>query len=391
MMATGLRPRLVLVLAVAAASPGLAQDAPLRLRVTSALDAPRPAETVEVPAAALGPRFAAADLPRLVVTDPRTGRELLSQAVDEDGDGAFDRLVFQADFAPGEAREFALARGEARKARLADYRVYGRFVRERHDDFAWENDRVAFRFYGAALETFKGEPLTSSALDAWSKRTPRLVLNDWYLQDDYHKDHGEGGDFYPAGKTRGCGGSGLVVNGALAVSKNFRASRVLAPGPIRLVFELDYPEWETAGLEVEETRRVTLDAGSQLNKLESFYRVAGGGALTWAAGIRVAEGVTPRVDRERGIGRTWEHLTRYGENGWLGCGVIADPAVVVESRAEAGNQLVIARTAAGAPATWWAGSGWDGSGRFPDAAAWDRYLDAFAARLRSPLKLEVAR
>jgi hypothetical protein len=71
--------------------------------------------------------------------------------------------------------------------------------------------------------------------------------------------------------------------------------------------------------------------------------------------------------------------------------VIADPAVVVESRAEAGNQLVIARTAAGAPATWWAGSGWDGSGRFPDAAAWDRYLDAFAARLRSPLKVEVAR
>jgi len=391
MMATGLRPRLVLVLAVAAASPGLAQDAPLRLRVTSALDAPRPAETVEVPAAALGPRFAAADLPRLVVADLRSGRELLSQAVDEDGDGTFDRLVFQADFAPGEARDFALARGEARKPRLSEYRVYGRFVRERHDDFAWENDRVAFRFYGAALETFKGEPLTSSALDAWSKRTPRLVLNDWYLQDDYHKDHGEGGDFYPAGKTRGCGGSGLVVNGALAVSKNFRASRVLAPGPIRLVFELDYPEWETAGLEVKETRRVTLDAGSQLNKLESFYRVPGTGPVTWAAGIRKAEGVTPRVDRERGIVRTWEHQTRYGDNGWLGCGVVVDPAVVVEAREDGGSQLVIARLPSGSPATWYAGSGWDGSGRFPDVAAWDRYLDAFAARLRSPLKVEIAR
>ena len=31
------------------------------------------------------------------------------------------------------------------------------------------------------------------------------MLNDWYLVDDYHRDHGEGGDFYPAGKTRGCG------------------------------------------------------------------------------------------------------------------------------------------------------------------------------------------
>jgi hypothetical protein len=380
-----------LAVALAAASPGLAQDAPVRLRVTNGLDAARPTETVEVPAATLAPAFVAADLARVVATDSRSGRELLSQAVDEDGDGALDRLVFQADFAPGETREFILVRGEARKARLADYRVYGRFVRERHDDFAWENDRVAFRFYGAGLETFAGEPLTSSALDAWSKRTPRLVVNDWYLVDDYHKDHGEGGDFYPAGRTRGCGGSGLVTSGALAVSKNFRASRVLAPGPIRLVFELDYPEWETPGLGAKETKRVTLDAGSQLNRLQSFYQVPGGGPVSWATGMRKAAGVVPRVDRERGILRTWEHLTNYGDNGWLGCGVIVDPAAVVEAREEGGNQLVIARTPAGAAATWYAGSGWDGSGRFPDAGAWDRYLDAFAARLRSPLKVEIVR
>lgn len=361
----------------------------LRLRVANPAGVARSGETVEVPAALVAPRIPAAELARVVVVDVRSGREVLAQAVDETGDGAFDRLVFQSDFAAGETREFALARGEARKPRLADYRVYGRFVRERHDDFAWENDRVAFRFYGQALETFAGEPLTSSALDAWSKRTPRLVIDEWYRVDDYHRDHGEGGDFYPAGRSRGCGGSGLLVNGALAVSKNFRASRVLARGPIRLVFELDYPAWETPGLEVRETKRVTLDAGSQLNRLESFYEQPGGGAVTWATGIRKAEGVVPRIDRERGVVRTFEHLTRYGENGWLGCGVLLDPAAIVETREEAGNQLVVARTPAGAPATWYAGSGWDGSGRFKDAAAWDRYLDAFAAALRTPLRVEV--
>jgi hypothetical protein len=361
------------------------------VRVTNPLDAARPTESVEVTAAALAGLVAPADLVRLAVSDGRTGREVLSQAVDEDGDGTFDRLVFQAEFAPGETREFTLVRGQARKPRLEDYRVYGRFVRERHDDFAWENDRVAFRFYGQALETFEREPLTSSALDAWSKRTPRLVLDDWYLVDDYHRDHGEGGDFYPAGRSRGCGGSGLWLDGALVVSKNFRASRVVAAGPIRLVFELDYPEWEARGLRVTETKRVTLDAGSQLNRLESFYRVPGEAAVTWAAGIRKAEGVVPRVDRERGLVRTWEHQTRYGENGWLGCGVVVDPAVVVETREEGGNQLVVARTPAGSPATWYAGSGWDGSGRFPDASAWDRYLDAFAARLRAPLAVEVVK
>jgi hypothetical protein len=381
---------LTLVLGTAGGA-SLAAGQDVRLRVTSALDAARPSETVEVVAAALAAAFKAEDLARLVVVDARSHREVPSQAVDEDGDGAFDRLVFQADFAPRETREFTLARGEGRKARIADYRVYGRFVRERQDDFVWENDRVAFRVYGQALETFAAEPLTSSALDAWSKRTPRLVVNEWYLQDDYHKDHGEGGDFYPAGRTRGCGGSGLVVDGALAVSRNFRASRLLARGPIRLVFELDYPEWETPGAQARETKRVTLDAGSQLNKVESFYKGVADGPVTWATGIRKARDVTPRVDRERGIVRTWEHLTNYGDNGWLGCGVIVEPSTIVDAREEGGNQLVIARTPAGAPAAWYAGSGWDGSGRFPDVAAWDRYLDAFAARLRSPLEVEVRR
>jgi len=378
-----------IVLLLAPAAGG--EEPALRLRATNPLDAARASETVEVTAAVLAPLAAPADLAKLAVFDARGGREVPSQAVDENGDGAFDRLVFQADFAAAEAREFRVARAEARKPRSDEYRVYGRFVRERHDDFAWENDRVAFRLYGQALETFEKEPLTSSALDAWSKRTPRLVLNEWYQRDDDHRDHGEGGDFYPAGRTRGCGGNGLIVDDVLAVSKNFRASRVLAAGPIRLVFEVDYPEWETPGLGITETKRVTLDAGSQMNRLESFYRSSAAAPVTWAAGIRKAEGVTPRVDRERGIVRTWEHQTRYGENGWLGCGVVVDPSVIVGTREGGGSQLVVARASAGAPATWHAGSAWDGSGRFPDVASWDRYLEAFAARLRAPLKVEVLR
>jgi hypothetical protein len=376
--------------ALLAAGAAGSEGAGLRVRVTNPLDAARAAETVEVTAAALAGAVDRADLGRLAVVDDRGGHEVLSQAVDEDGDGALDRIVFQADFAPGETREFRLERAEPRKPAAAEYRVYGRFVQERQDDFAWENDRVAFRVYGQALETFAEEPLTSSAVDAWSKRTPRLVLDEWYLRDDYHRDHGEGGDFYPAGRSRGCGGSGLVVNGALAVSKNFRASRVLARGPIRLVFEVDYPEWEAPGVGVTETKRVTLDAGSHLSRFQSFYRGGSEGEVTWAAGMRRAEGVVPRVDRERGIVRTWEHLNRYGENGWLGCGVIVDPKSVVDVHEEGGNELVVARTAATA-ASWHAGSGWDRSGFFADAAAWDRYLDAFAARLRAPLRVEVLR
>jgi hypothetical protein len=378
-----------LTLALLPAALASGEGAPLRLRVRNPLDAARPSDTVEVAAAALAGRGEAVDLARLALTDARTGHEVLAQAVDENGDGVLDRLVFQADFAPGETREFVLSPAEPRKPRREDYRVYARFVREREDDFAWENDRVAFRIYGPALETFEKEPLTSSTVDAWSKRTTRLVLNDWYLVDDYHREHGEGGDFYSAGRSRGCGGGGLVVDGGLAVSRNFRSSRVLASGPLRVVFQVTYPEWEKPGLKVSEVKRVTLDAGSHFNRFESFYEVEGDGPITWAAGIRKAAGVVPRVDRGTGVVRTWEHLTSYGDNGWLGCGLVVDPAAIVDVREEAGNQLVVARTPKGRPATWYAGSGWDQSGDFPDAAAWDRHLDAFVARVRSPLVVEV--
>jgi unsaturated rhamnogalacturonyl hydrolase len=368
----------------------------IRVRVTNSLDTPRGGETVELTAAALEGRVAPQDLPRLRVTDLGTGRELLSQAVDEDGDDRLDLLVFQIDLAPGETRELALALGERRKPRREDFRVYGRFVRERQDDFAWENDRVAFRVYGPALETFAKEPLTSSAVDAWSKRTSRLVLNDWYLTDDYHQDHGEGGDFYPAGTTRGCGGSGLVGATGLAVSRNFRASRVLASGPIRLVFELDYPVWDTLP-NVREKKRVTLDAGSHFNRFESLYTgVDAAGAsegdaatITWAAGVRKAQDVQTAIDRERGFVRTWELQDRYGDNGWLGCAVVMDPAQVVEAREADGNLLLLARTKAGSPARWYAGSGWDRGGEFRDAEAWDRHVRDFVRRLASPLRVEV--
>ncbi len=240
-------------------------------------------------------------------------------------------------------------------------------MRERHDDFAWENDRVAFRIYGQALETFEKEPLTSSTVDAWSKRTRRLVLNDWYLVDDYHRDHGEGGDFYSAGRTPRLRRQRPGGRRALAVSKNFRSSRVLARGPIRLVFELDYPEWERPGLKATEVKRVTLDAGSHFNRFESFYTVEGEGPITWAAGIRQAKGVVPRVDRDRGIAA---HLGAPGPATGTTAGSAAaswwtrPPWSTRRRRAATSSSWRGRRRAS--PRTWYAGSGWDRSGDFPD-------------------------
>ena len=211
-----------------------------------------------------------ADDVRKVQVRDAAGQPVLSQAVDLNDDGKFEQLIFQADFEPRQTKTFTLTVGERQIPRIADFKAYGRFVRERRDDFAWENDRIAHRMYGAALETWAQEPLTSSAVDVWTKRVRRLVINDWYMVDDYHQDNGTGGDFYSAGKSRGCGGNGVWAGGKLYPSANFRDTRVLANGPIRVMFELTYAAWDAAGTRVSEVKRVTLDAGQNLDRFESL-------------------------------------------------------------------------------------------------------------------------
>jgi pectinesterase len=369
-----------------AAGPLLAAEAPVRVVVTNGLGRSRAAETVSVPAgtaAGLRP----ADLPKVAVVDAASGKTVLSQAVDSDGDGSPDLLVFQADFGASETREFLLKPGERPPYRKEDFRVYGRFARERYDDFAWENDRVAHRMYGEALETWQAEPLTSSTVDVWCKRTARLVVNDWYMVDDYHRDTGEGADLYSAGKSRGAGGSGVWRDGRLFVSKNFRRSRVLAAGPIRLVFELTYEAWDAGGVKVSEKKRVTLDAGSRFNRFESLYAAEGGTPVAHVAGLKKAAASYVRVERPAGTIRTWEALKEG--NGNLGLALLVEPDSLSEVVEVDGNVLAVGKPSASKTAVHWAGSAWDKDGDVKSVGEWDRAISEFAERVRSPLKVEV--
>lgn len=354
------------------------------LTAKNPIDLARASETLVVPAGDLQKLLPAKDLRTVQVRDD-SGAVLLTQAVDLNDDGTFDELVFQADFTPGQTRTFALTVGERRIPRIADFKAYGRFVRERRDDFAWENDRIAHRMYGAALETWAQEPLTSSAVDVWTKRVRRLVINDWYMVDDYHQDNGTGGDFYSAGKTRGCGGNGVWAGGRLYPSANFRNSRVLANGPIRVLFELTYEPWDVAGVKVSEVKRIRLDAGQNLDRFESFYKADGGPApASHAVGIKKNPGSVSVTNRERGVLRTWEAFK--GNAGSLGCGIIVDPTQVLEFTEADGNYLVSARVPLGQPAVYHAGFGWDRSGDFAGVEDWDRYLEQAARRLRAPIQ-----
>lgn len=377
-----------------AALLGLAASHALAMEITAVnpLPAARASQTIEIPAASLAP-LGEPDLTKIHIRDAK-GTELLCQAVDLDGD-AFrrpDALIFQADFAAGETLRFTASKGGKQVFKKEQYKAFGRFNRERFDDFVWENDRIAHRTYGKALETWEGEPLSSSTIDIWSKRTPRMVVNDWYLADDYHVDHGEGADFYSAGPSRGCGGSGLWASDRLWVSRNFIHSKVLANGPIRVLFELEYAPYEVNGVSVAETKRISLDAGSQFDRHEIRYKTyARPGqevVLAPVVGLKKAKGESVSEDPAKGWLAKWEPVEKGA--GQQGLAMIV-PAAALEKRTEdALNHLLVTRAGQGNTAIWWAGFCWDKAGHFTSEAAWKAHVASVAASLEAPIQVSVA-
>ena len=158
------------------------------------------------------------------------------------------------------------------------------------------------------------------------------------------------------------------------MSKNFRESRVLANGPIRLVFELRYPD-------LGETKRITLDAGQNFNRFESRYDSSAD--ATYAAGLKKEPKAQFRVDRAGGWMRAWGPVKDGA--GEFGCAIVLDPASIVDVVEAEGNQLVVARL----PVVYWVGSGWDRSGDFVEVADFDRYVEEWIKRVSSPLRVTI--
>ena len=171
----------------------------------------------------------------VVVRDSK-GRALPSQITNYQHDhrGAqYDDLVFTYDFAAGEKRATFTVEAVATATPPDAPCVYARMVPERFDDIAWENDRIAHRMYGFALNSpaAGGERLRGSGIDVWAKRVSYPIVDRWYAKghDQFHKDEeGEGLDLYSIGGSRGAGGTGIWDGTKLWTSDNF----VDAPGAV---------------------------------------------------------------------------------------------------------------------------------------------------------------
>jgi hypothetical protein len=379
------------------------------ITVTHDLDAARPAAVIAVPFRHIEAVTPGLRMFHVIVRDAR-GRALPSQITNyqHDHHGAvYDDLVFSYDFAAGEKRAVFTLDTSATGTPPETPCAHARTVPERFDDMAWENDRIAHRMYGFALNSpiaaAAGERLRGSGIDVWGKRVAYPVIDRWYAKghDQFHKDQeGEGLDIYSIGGSRGAGGTGVWDGTKLWTSDNFVSAQVLSNGPRRAAFRLVYTSWDAgqAG-KVQETKQFTIDCGRNFDAIESAFDFD---SAEGVVGIGITshpqpEGFPAAVLTRDTEGR-WMSLWEENQDGGLGTAVILDSGAApagyaLESPAKSpgnGNHLLLLTVRDGVPVRYFAGAGWNRSGQFTDRASWETYVKAFAATVANPLKIRVS-
>ena len=395
------------------------------ITVSNSLSVPRSNELAEMDASLVQAKLDGVST--FYITDA-DGKEIPSQLT-YDG-----KLIFPVGVpAKGKSIYYAM------KGQPSQYeaKVFGRQFPERVDDMAWENDRVAFRCYGPALQR-NGE--RAWGYDVWNKRISKLIVEARYaseldadmqraiqklrniglgdLADDlynaisYHVDHGNGMDCYKVGPTLGCGTAALYVNERIVYPRCYTAYEILDRGPLRFTVKLVYGTENIDGMAVFETRIISLDAGSHLNKAIVSYQ-----GLTrptpLAVGIVVHnENPNAYVQNNAGgymcyedLGDPTQYKEKYRAKQNQDFGKIYVGAVFLQTmksmkfQAERGlpgangHILAISSVTDNTPFTYYFGSGWDRNeetGIF-SLTDWEAYLSAFARQVRNPLQITVTR
>lgn len=303
--------------------------------------------------------------------------------------------------------------------------VFGRVFKERQEDFSFENDRLAYRFYGPDTQR-RGEKLYG--YDVFNKRTSEMVLEEFYagqcdnqmwntvnklrrlgkgdLADDvynagfsYHVDHGKGMDCYKVGSTLGAGTNALITkDGKITFPWCYRKVEVLDNGPLRLTVKLTYEK---------ETRILTVDAGSSMVKAVVTYE--NGGDADFCAGIAVHK-ENPKaysIDKVNGIiayedlgdsefylPRLREKLNKEMGSIFIGC-VVPDAsdcryAAFAKETSGAPGQ-VIAVAPRNESNTYYFGNAWSRNTALgiDTMMKWNTYLGAFAQQLKAPLQIKM--
>ncbi len=262
--------------------------------------------------------------------------------------------------------------------------TYARYVPERKDDFAWENDLVAFRMYGPAARS----GAENSGLDCWLKRVKTPIVDNWYKQaleqgKSYHKDWGEGLDNYHVGSSAGCGSLALWLDGKREPLETWVDWKILEKTPKKTTFSLSY-EHDINGTVYKELKEVEIETGQRLFKATSTFWVNDKLAIGLPISVGISthdEKASTYLNEEAGIVSAWEVIGDYG----LGIGVLVDPSklqqvVVVPSLGikDEGHALAVVNTDHDGQVVYYAGYGWQKANEITTFSQWQNYMLMFS-------------
>ncbi|UTN02783.1 DUF4861 domain-containing protein [Flavobacterium bizetiae] len=324
--------------------------------------------------------FPQIDTANFVVINSITKKQIPFQ-LEHHGQTAIQNLLVQIDIKAKSSLHLFIQKG---KPELFTAKTYCRYVPERKDDFAWENDKIAFRTYGKALEKTEGD---AYGYDVWVKRTSKLVLNDRYKRDDYHIDHGDGLDYYHVGFTLGAGNMAPFVKDTIRYSGNYHHWKILDNGPLRSTFQLSYDTWNAGGIKVKAVKIISLDAGSQLSRIENIYTFDDNNPMPVVVGIiRREKQDIIGLNEQQGIMSYWEPASE--KDGITAVGsILSTPA----NKMWVDKEQLLAKTSVrnNEPIVYYSGAAWDKAGQITNSKQWQDYLDHFNQELQNPLIISV--
>jgi hypothetical protein len=320
------------------------------------------------------------DTTNFIVINLATKKQIPFQ-LEHYGHSSVQNLLVQVDVKAKSTLSLLIQKG---KPETFVAKTYARFVPERKDDFAWENDQIAFRAYGKAIEKTSED---ASGFDVWVKRTNKMVINNRYKRGNYHIDAGDGMDYYHVGPTLGAGNMAPYVKDSIRYSANYHQWKVFDNGPLRSTFQLTYDAWDAGGIKVKATKLISIDAGSQLNRVENTYTFDGTKTIDVVVGIskRAKAGVLS-LNEQQGIIGYWEPT--FGEDGTTGVGSILTTPV---KNMLVDNTQILAKTTVinNEPIVYYTGAAWNKAGKITDAKQWLNYLDNFYQKIKNPLIIKV--
>lgn len=291
-------------------------------------------------------------------------------------------LIFQATVPAGGTMEYTVTAGVREPY---DTLAYSRYVPERADDYAYENNLVAGRIYGPAL----ADPRTFGS-DIWLKSTDRLIIDEWYAKNDYHHNYGEGMDCYKVANTLGGGALAPYVGDRIIIGDNYAEQERICNGPVRTKAVLKYGEINVDGNLVTTVKEISLDANSRFLKTSTWFDAVSIQEIPVVLGA-VMHDVVARTDGDHYIAFTEKASDSPDpeRDGNISVGLVVDAAEQgVEAATMDGHAVLKAVATSGKRFDVWTGSGWS-QGGIESPEAWADAVKDFAYAQAHPLKVTV--